>query len=58
MGIFVKYCVIKRDGDKEVARKDTYEEAHQEIERRLPGDLMGDVDYYILKIWTNSDKVK
>jgi hypothetical protein len=51
MTLKAKYCILKRDGDNEVARKDTYVEAEQFIKDRLSA-----VDHYILKIWTNSDE--
>ena len=50
----IKFVVMERDrgGDIEITRYDTYEEAEKLI-MKTPSDLMGTVEYYIQKIWTN-----
>lgn len=52
-----KFLVMRLEHkkDDEVARYDKYEEAEGHI-HKTPSDLMGTVEFYILKIFTNSDK--
>ena len=56
MAMKIKFVVMNRKWSKEVARFDTYEEAEQKIEQKIQEtakDILGAVEFYILKIWTN-----
>jgi hypothetical protein len=57
MSVKEKFCVIRRENDKQVARKDTYADAEQDIKDRLnkQDPFVGDAEYYILKIYVKEE---
>lgn len=48
----IQYVVmsVARTGDREVKRYDTEDEAEKHMLKK--SDIMGDVEYYIRKVWT------
>lgn len=48
-----KWVVMETKWDKEVERFDTESQAVEFVQKGPPADLMGDVEWYIRKIWTN-----
>jgi hypothetical protein len=51
----IKFVVmkVKTSGDFEVARFDTEEKAEEKIKSLVSADVLGTVEFYIRKIWTN-----
>ena len=48
----IKFLVMNGRNASEVSRHDTYEEAEKKI-MKTPKDLMGTVEFFIRKIYTN-----
>lgn len=51
-----KYVVKDAKTNREIKRFDLEHEAHAFVENGPPKDMLGDVEWYILKIWTNKQE--